>query len=58
MDALPEERYWQTRHQQARVKMGNLSNSNRMAPHKHPPVIVTVTDLPLFARIADRFRLA
>jgi hypothetical protein len=46
MDALPEERYWQTLHQQARVKIGERSNTNRMAPHKHLPVIVPVTDLP------------
>jgi hypothetical protein len=26
IDAFPDERYWQSRHQQARVSIGGLSN--------------------------------
>jgi hypothetical protein len=39
IEALPDDRYWQSRHQQARVKTGGLSNWKRTAPHKHRPVM-------------------
>src|SRR3954452_6201194 len=39
MDALPDERYWQSLHQQARAATGGLSHRNRTAPQKHRPVI-------------------
>ncbi len=38
IDALPDDRYWQSLHQQARVATGGCSNRKRTAPHKHPPV--------------------
>ena len=38
IDALPDDRYWQSLHQQARVATGTLSNWNRTAPQKHRPV--------------------
>jgi hypothetical protein len=37
-DALPEDRYWQSLHQHARVAIGSWSNWNRTAPQKHLPV--------------------
>jgi hypothetical protein len=38
IEALPEDRYWQSLHQQARVAIGSWSNWNRTAPQKHLPV--------------------
>jgi exodeoxyribonuclease-3 len=37
--ALPEARYWHSRHQHHRVAMGSAVMRNRTALHKHPPVI-------------------
>nr|WP_245505810.1 hypothetical protein [Rhizobium sullae] len=39
MEALPQERYWQSLHQQARLRIGALDTSNWAAPQKHRPVI-------------------
>jgi hypothetical protein len=39
---LPAPRYWQSRHQHARVVMGGCALSQRTAPQRHLPVTVTV----------------
>jgi hypothetical protein len=39
IEALPDEMYWQSLHQQARVETGGLSSWKRTAPHKHRPVM-------------------
>src|ERR1700727_1792223 len=38
IEALPDDRYWQSLHQQARVAIGSRSNWNLTAPQKHRPV--------------------
>jgi len=38
-EALPDERYWQSRHQHARVAIGGWLHWNRTAPQKHLPVM-------------------
>lgn len=38
IDALPDDRYWQSLHQQARVATGGCANRKRTAPQKHRPV--------------------
>jgi hypothetical protein len=37
IEALPDDRYWQSLHQQARVATGNRSSWNCTAPQKHRP---------------------
>jgi hypothetical protein len=37
--ALPDERYWQSRHQQARRAIGASLNRNLTAPQRHRPVM-------------------
>jgi len=39
IEALPDERYWQSLHQHARVVIGGWLHWNRTAPQKHPPVM-------------------
>jgi hypothetical protein len=38
MEALPDDRYYQSLHQQARVATGSSSDWKRTAPQKHRPV--------------------
>jgi len=40
---LPAPRYWQSRHQHARVTIGASALSQRTAPHRHLPVTITAT---------------
>src|SRR5262245_6541224 len=48
MVALPAARYWQSRHQQARVAIGSWSNWNLTAPQKQRPVtgLAMIASLP------------
>jgi hypothetical protein len=39
IEALPDERYWQSLHQHARATIGGWLHWNRTAPQKHPPVM-------------------
>jgi hypothetical protein len=39
IEALPDDTYWQSLHQQARVETGGLSSWKRTAPQKHRPVM-------------------
>jgi hypothetical protein len=39
IEALPDDTYWQSLHQQARVEIGGLSSWKRTAPQKHRPVM-------------------
>ena len=54
IDAFPDERYWQSLHQQARVAIGSSSNWNRTAPQKHRPEI-TIAILITFTEFARRW---
>jgi hypothetical protein len=56
IDALPDERYWQSLHQQARVVTGIWSNWNRTAPQKHRPVtsFAILSTFPFVAEAKSR----
>lgn len=56
-DALPEHRYWQSRHQQALVAKGGCDNEKRTAPQRHRPLMAISIDLPPILRTHAQRRL-
>ncbi|MCF3947443.1 hypothetical protein L2A60_12220 [Acidiphilium iwatense] len=56
IDALPEDRYWQSLHQQARTATGLFSDWNRTTPQKHRPVtnVAILPRLHVFPRKLKR----
>lgn len=63
MDALPDDKYWQSLHQHARVAIGGRLHWNRTAPQKQRPVMgigilaSLAGDLPGYQPVALRYKM-